>query len=81
MQNEIARMVLDFEHGRLSRRQLIAHLAGIIALTAGARTVFGKPGANWMRSGAAIGPISCRTQLRSSVFSVSDAGSPFISVT
>jgi hypothetical protein len=43
--------------------------------------VFGKPGANWMRSGAAIGPISCRTQLRSSVFSVSDAGSPFINVT
>ena len=37
MQNEIARMVLDFEHGRLSRRQLIAHLAGIIAAAAGAR--------------------------------------------
>ena len=45
MQNEIARMVLDFEHGRPSRRQLIAHLAGIIALAAGARTVLGQPGA------------------------------------
>lgn len=45
MQNEIARMVLDFEHGRLSRRQLIGHLAGIIAVAAGARTVLGQPGA------------------------------------
>ena len=25
--------------------------------------VFGRPGANWMRSGEAIGPISLRTQL------------------
>ena len=24
--------------------------------------VFGRPGANWMRSGEAIGPISLRTQ-------------------
>ena len=24
--------------------------------------VFGRPGANWIRSGAAIGPISLRTQ-------------------
>ena len=26
MQTEIIRMIDDFEHGRLSRRQLIAHL-------------------------------------------------------
>ena len=45
MQNEIARMVLDFEHGRLSRRQLIAHLAGIIAAAAGARSILGQSGA------------------------------------
>jgi len=45
MQNEIARMVLDFEHGRLSRRQLIAHLAGVIAAAAGARSVLGQSGA------------------------------------
>ena len=45
MQNEIARMVLDFEHGRLSRRQLIAHLAGIFAAAAGARSVLGQSGA------------------------------------
>ena len=29
--------------------------------------VLGRPGAHWMRSGVAIGPISVRTQLRSSV--------------
>ena len=34
--------------------------------------VFGRPGANWMRSGEAIGPISLRTQSRSSVLSWSE---------
>jgi hypothetical protein len=31
-----------------------------------AERVFGRPGANWIRSGEAIGPISERTQSRSS---------------
>ena len=35
--------------------------------------VFGNPGANWMRSGEAIGPISFRTQSRNSIFSASDS--------
>ena len=35
--------------------------------------VFGRPGANWMRSGEAIGPISFRTQATSSLRSPSDA--------
>ena len=43
--------------------------------------VLGRPGAHWMRSGEAIGPISVRTQLRSSVCSASDGVSPFIRVT
>ena len=29
--------------------------------------VFGRPGAHWMKSGEAIGPISVRTQSRSSL--------------
>ncbi len=29
--------------------------------------VFGRPGAHWIRSGEAMGPISLRTQVRSSV--------------
>ena len=43
--------------------------------------VLGKPGANWMRSGEAIGPISLRTQSRSSSANASDPFSPAISVT
>src|SRR5690606_17420392 len=43
--------------------------------------VLGRPGANWMRSGEAIGPISLRTQLRNSVLSASLAVSPAIRVT
>ncbi len=45
MQTQIIRMINDFEHGRLSRRQLIAHLVGIIAVGAGAGTVLGQPDA------------------------------------
>ena len=36
MQPEIIRMIDDFERGRLSRRQLIAHLAGLVAASVGA---------------------------------------------
>jgi antitoxin HicB len=43
--------------------------------------VFGRPGANWMRSGEAIGPMSLRTQATSSLRSASVGSVPFISVT
>ena len=43
--------------------------------------VFGRPGANWIRSGEAIGPISFLTHATSSLRSPSDAISPVISVT
>src|SRR5579883_1086269 len=43
--------------------------------------VLGRPGANWMRSGEAIGPISLRTQATSSLRSWSLGCSPVISVT
>ncbi len=40
MQTEIIRMIDDFEHGRLSRRQLLAHLAGLMAAGVGATVAF-----------------------------------------
>ena len=43
--------------------------------------VFGKPGANWMTSGVAIGPMSRRTQFTRSLRRSSDAGIPSINVT
>ena len=43
--------------------------------------VFGNPGAHWITSGEAIGPISLRTQLTSSLRSASEGCSPVISVT
>src|ERR1700756_3499030 len=36
MQTQIVRMINDFEHGRLSRRQLIAYLTGMFAASLGA---------------------------------------------
>ena len=43
--------------------------------------VFGRPGAHWMASGAAIGPISRRTQVISSLRRSSVGSSPLIKVT
>ena len=40
MQTEIIKLINDFEHGRMSRRQLIAHLTGIFAATVGATIAF-----------------------------------------
>ena len=40
MQTEIIKMINDFEHGRLSRRQLIAHLTGMFAAGLGATIAF-----------------------------------------
>ena len=40
MQTQIVRMINDFEQGRLSRRQLIAHVTGLIAANAGATIAF-----------------------------------------
>ncbi|HJT82673.1 MAG TPA: VOC family protein [Chthoniobacterales bacterium] len=36
MQTEIVKMINDFEHGRLSRRQLIGHLTAMFAASLGA---------------------------------------------
>ena len=36
MQTHIVKMINDFEHGRLSRRQLIGHLTGMFAASLGA---------------------------------------------
>ena len=40
MQSEIIKMINDFEHGQLSRRQLIAHLTGMFAASLGATIAF-----------------------------------------
>ena len=40
MQTQIVRMITDFEQGRVTRRQLIAHLSGLVAASLGATTVF-----------------------------------------
>jgi hypothetical protein len=36
MHTQIVKMINDFEHGRLSRRQLIAYLTGMFAASVGA---------------------------------------------
>jgi Glyoxalase/Bleomycin resistance protein/Dioxygenase superfamily len=48
MQTQIVKMINDFEHGRLSRRQLIAHLTGMFAASLGATIAFAdqQPGRN-----------------------------------
>lgn len=40
MQNQIVKMINDFEHGQLSRRQLIAHLTSMFAASLGASIAF-----------------------------------------
>src|ERR1700745_4031046 len=40
MQTQIVKMINDFEHGRLSRRQLIAYLTGSFAGSLGGTIVF-----------------------------------------
>ena len=40
MQTQIIKVINDFEHGRLSRRQLIAHLTGMFAASLGATIAF-----------------------------------------
>ena len=40
MQTQIVEMINDFEHGRLTRRQLIAHLTGMFAASLGANIAF-----------------------------------------
>ncbi|HZA57420.1 MAG TPA: VOC family protein, partial [Candidatus Udaeobacter sp.] len=40
MQTQIIKLISDFEHGRMSRRQLIAHLTGMFAATVGATIAF-----------------------------------------
>jgi hypothetical protein len=40
MQTQIVKMIDDFEHGRLSRRQLIGYLTGMFAASLGATIAF-----------------------------------------
>jgi hypothetical protein len=40
MQTQIIKLINDFENGRMSRRQLIAHLTGMFAATVGATIAF-----------------------------------------
>src|SRR4029450_10381987 len=40
MQTQIIKLINDFEHGRMSRRQLIAHLTGMFGETVGATIAF-----------------------------------------
>jgi catechol-2,3-dioxygenase len=40
MQTQIIKMINDFERGRMSRRQLIAHLTGLFAASLGATIAF-----------------------------------------
>ena len=45
MQTQIIKMINDFEHGRISRRQLITHLTWLVAVGTGASQVFAQPDA------------------------------------
>lgn len=45
MQTQIIRMINDFERGRMSRRQLIAHLTWLVAVGTGASKVLAQPDA------------------------------------
>ena len=73
MQTEIVRMIDDFEHGRLSRRQLIAHLTGVIAASLGATVPFADQQAQPAAPpGRPPLPVSSRTRLRDA----SAAGGP-----
>jgi hypothetical protein len=57
MQTQIVKMINDFEHGRLSRRQLISHLSGMLAASLGATIVF----ANQQPERAAANPADSTT--------------------
>ena len=53
MQTQIVKMINDFEHGRMSRRQLIAHLTGMFAASLSATIAFAdqQPGRTATESG------------------------------
>ena len=77
-----------FDHGRIGERRVSPRLPySSSAILRRIRRmilperVFGRLGENWMRSGDAIGLISLRTQLTSSVRSCSVGCSPAIKVT
>jgi catechol 2,3-dioxygenase-like lactoylglutathione lyase family enzyme len=42
MENQISHIIRDYETGRLTRRQLIAHLGGLVALAGGAGQLAGQ---------------------------------------
>ena len=73
MQTQIVQMINDFEHGRLSRRQLIGHLTGMLAASLGATIAFGdqQPGGARPNSGGSS-PTFDATDLNHIALSVSD---------
>jgi hypothetical protein len=52
MQTQIVKMINDFEHGRLSRRQLIAYLTGMFAASLGATIGFAESARRTRRTAA-----------------------------
>ena len=73
MQTQIVEMINDFEHGRLSRRQLIAYLTGMFAASLGATIGFAdqQPG-RAAPSPADLAPTFGATDLNHIALSVTD---------
>src|SRR4029434_2173243 len=73
MQTQIVKMINDFEHGRLSRRQLIAYLTGMVATSLGATIAFAdqQPGRT-AANPADSAPTSDATDLNHIALSVTD---------
>lgn len=72
MQTEIIRMIDDFERGRLSRRQLIAHLAGLMAASVGATFAFADQQTQSVRPPSDAGATFNATDLNHVALSVRD---------
>jgi hypothetical protein len=73
MQSQIVNMINDFEHGRLSRRQLIAHLTGMFAASLGASVAFADQHSERAASNPADGTATFdATDLNHIALSVSD---------
>ena len=56
MQTQIIKMINDFEHGRLSRRQLIAYLTGMFAASLGTTITFADQNRTRRTESARVGP-------------------------
>ena len=72
MQTQIVKMINDFEHGRMSRRQLIAHLTGLFAASLGATITFADQQPGRAANLADSAPTFDATDLNHIALSVSD---------